>query len=190
MFIQTENTPNPNAVKFYPSRKVSKSLIFYSKTDNFVSNRLAVSLFNVDGVKALFFGSDFITVTKENEIDWLVMKPDVLTRIMDFCIQIPDDVEFVLHNSNVENINNTWDATDLSPVEREIIEIIETKVRPSVAMDGGDVVYHSFTDGIVYLELKGACAGCPSSAITLKHGIESMLQYYVPEVIAVEEVVI
>ena len=128
------------------------------------------------------FGADFITVTKIDESDWKLLKPEILMVIMDHLVS---GLPVLDENKNIlTQVNNEL----FSEIEKQIIEIIETRVRPSVAMDGGDIIYKGFKDGIVYLQLQGACSGCPSSSITLKNGIESMLQHYVPEVISVESI--
>lgn len=183
MFIQMEDTPNPEALKFLPSREVSPNqpLYFNSKDEAHGKSLLAVKLFDIANVKSVFLGKDFITITKIQS-DWSILKPEILMTIMDHFTQQLPAVEVDLFKPDVLN------HMDYSDIERQIIQIIETRVRPSVAMDGGDIIYRGFEDGIVKLELKGACRGCPSSSITLKNGIESMLQHFIPEVIAVEEV--
>ncbi len=181
MFIQTEDTPNPNALKFFPGSDISPSgPVFFNNPDEaLLKSHLATKVFNIQGVVAIFYGTDFITITKQADIDWKVIKPEILMTMMDHLVSglpVFDEVQ------EVEEIDNST----LSEIEKQIIEIIETRVRPSVAMDGGDIVYKGFQDGVVYLELRGACSGCPSSSITLKNGIESMLQHFVPEVKTVE----
>ncbi|MGX6960499.1 MAG: NifU family protein [Rickettsia endosymbiont of Pentastiridius leporinus] len=182
MFIQTEDTPNPDAIKFFPGQEISTQPIFFSEqTEVKGKSKLAESLFNINNVKSIFFGSDFITVTKEAGSDWQVIKPEVLMVIMDHFVSGMPVFE---ENTQSDNIN----LEGVSDIEKQIIEIIETRVRPSVAQDGGDIIYKGFENGIVKLELRGACRGCPSSTITLKNGIESMLKHFVPEVIEVEAV--
>jgi len=134
----------------------------------------------VDNVEAVFLGADFITVTKNPQSEWKLLKPEILMVIMDHLVSgLP------IFNDN-ENTCTQINTEGLSEIEKQIIEIIETRVRPSVAMDGGDIIYKGFKEGVVYLQLQGACSGCPSSTATLKNGIESMLQHYIPEVQAVE----
>lgn len=184
MYIQTENTPNPNAIKFLPGVNVSpEKQIHFSNNDEAIgSSYLATKLFTIDGVKAVFFGSDFITITKFEDRDWSILKPEILMTIMDhFVSNLP------VFDNQTKNLLPE-DFTELSNIEKQIIEIIETRVRPSVAMDGGDIIYRGFEDGVVKLELRGACSGCPSSTITLKNGIEGMLKHFVPEVKSVEAV--
>ncbi|MDG1436895.1 MAG: NifU family protein [Rickettsiaceae bacterium] len=182
MFIQTEETPNPSALKFFPGSDVSPSgPVFFNRPEEATSkSQLAVKLFNVKGVVAIFYGTDFITITKAEDLDWNLIKPEILMVMMDHLVAgftIFDEVQEAAQAINTEG---------MSDIEKQIVEIIETRVRPSVAMDGGDITYQSFKDGIVYLQLRGACSGCPSSSITLKNGIESMLQHFVPEVKGVE----
>mgnify|MGYP003493734908 CR=1 FL=1 len=179
MFIQTEDTPNPNALKFLPGSLVSQRPVFITIRED-SSSPLAKKLFDLGAIEAVFLGADFITITKTDDADWSVMKPQVIMVIMDhFVAGLP-----VFENSFAAEVIEA--VSDLTEIEKQIIEIIETKVRPSVAMDGGDIVYQGFKDGVVMLELRGACSGCPSSTITLKQGIESMLKYYIPEVLSVE----
>lgn len=182
MFIQTEVTPNPNALKFFPGIDISAKPIHYDSVDKASNSKVARKLFEIEGVEAVFLGKDFITITKEENLDWNLVKPEVLMVIMDHF-----SAGFTTFD-NPETTNTEIDTSNLSEIEKQIVEIIETRVRPSVAMDGGDIIYRSFEDGIVKLELRGSCSGCPSSTITLKEGIESMLQYYVPEVKSVEAV--
>lgn len=184
MFIQTEDTPNPNALKFFPGSEVSPSgpVFFNSPEEAASSSQLATKIFRIGSVTAVFYGSDFITVTKADDADWKLIKPEILMVIMDHLVAgmpIFDEPQSTLQEIDTEG---------MSEIEKQIVEIIETRVRPSVAMDGGDIVYQGFEDGIVYLQLRGSCAGCPSSTITLKNGIESMLQHFVPEVQGVEAV--
>lgn len=184
MFIQTENTPNHNALKFLPGSEVSGSgPVFYNNSAEVKGeSQLALKLFYIEGVEAVFYGYDFITITKNESSSWDILKPEILMVIMDHFVSGMPVFEEVNSQSAAINTDN------MSDIEKQIVEIIETRVRPSVAMDGGDIIYQGFTDGIVYLELRGACSGCPSSTITLKNGIESMLQHFVPEVKAVEAV--
>ena len=180
MFIQTEQTPNPQTLKFLPGKVIMKEgTAFYQNAEEALDSPLAKRCFTLDGVKGVFFGSDFITITKSEELDWQVMKPIILSAIIDH------------FNSNEETItkpqiskeeDSSLDDENDPEVVKQIKELLDTKVRPAVAMDGGDIVYQSFKEGIVYLHMQGACAGCPSSTATLKMGIENMLKHYVPEV--------
>jgi Fe-S cluster biogenesis protein NfuA len=182
MFIQTESTPNPNALKFLPGIEVSPEQPVYMTSSEGCNSLLARKLFAIKNVEGVFFGSDFITITSCAESNWDVMKPEIIMTIMDhFVAGMPVFDDIALNKTQISQ-------SDLTEIEKQIIEIIETRVRPSVAMDGGDIVYQGFENGIVLLELRGACSGCPSSSVTLKDGIESMLKHYVPEVIGVEAV--
>ncbi|HJK87131.1 MAG TPA: NifU family protein [Candidatus Megaira endosymbiont of Nemacystus decipiens] len=181
MFIQTEETPNPNALKFLPEAEINlkEPIFFHTKEDAIGKSPMALKLFDVHGVKSVFFGNNFITITKNEEENWELIKPDILMSIMDHLVS-----GMPIFEENSQSIDDN--SSDISEIEKQIIEIIDTRVRPSVAMDGGDITYKGFKNGIVYLQLRGACSGCPSSSITLKNGIESMLQHFIPEVKAVE----
>ena len=179
MFIQTEQTPNPQTLKFLPGKVVmDDGTAFFQNIEESSNSPFAKRLFDVDGVEGVFFGSDFITITKSQSIDWQVMKPLILGSIMDH------------YNSGDKTINNSKKGEDKSleidendtDIVKQIKELLDTRVRPAVAMDGGDIIYDSFKDGVVYLHMQGACSGCPSSTATLKMGIENMLKHYVPEV--------
>jgi Fe-S cluster biogenesis protein NfuA len=181
MFIQTQDTPNPQTLKFSPGIPVldsgTKSFI---EGDSLAPSPLAQIIFKVKGVKGVFLGSDFITVTKAENDDWEYLKPQVLAAIMDhFLSGMP-----VLHDMPAE----TTAPKGGDDITNQIIDLIETRVRPAVAQDGGDIIFKDFRDGIVYLEMHGACSGCPSSTITLKSGIENMLKHYIPEILSVEAV--
>ena len=140
---------------------------------------MAKKLFAVDGVNGVFFGTDFITVTKIEDLDWQMLKPVILGAIMDYYSSVEDTI---LENSKTKQSESQNENLNDSDIVKQIKELIETKVRPAVAMDGGDILYGGFEDGIVYLHMQGACSGCPSSTATLKAGIENMLKHYVPEV--------
>lgn len=181
MFIQTEETPNPATLKFLPGQTVldSGTADFTDQADVGARSPLAESLFAVEGVVAVFFGKDFITITKSHDQDWFVMKPALLGTIMEhFTAGKPVMMEEVLS----ETLSNNEDDDE---VVLQIKELLETRVRPAVAQDGGDITFHGFDGGVVYLEMRGACAGCPSSTATLKMGIENMLRHYIPEVVEV-----
>ena len=181
MFIQTESTPNPNALKFFPGCEVSSKPIHFSDIDESNGVKLVQNLFSLEGVEAVFYGADFITITKAENENWESLKTLVIAKMIDHLGSGLTPLEGFMANANSE-----IDTSMYSDLEKEIVEIIETRVRPAVAMDGGDITYKGFEQGIVLLELKGSCSGCPSSMITLKNGIESMLQHYVPEVQGVE----
>jgi len=184
MFIQTEETPNPRTLKFLPGKTVLKN-----GTATFVDEEMAKEsplaevLFKIEHVENVFFGSDFITVTKHETADWALLKPAILTTIMDHFVTGKP----ILKGQERVTKTDTANADD-TPIVKEIKELIDTRVRPAVAEDGGDIVFDSFEDGIVKLELYGACSGCPSSTVTLKDGIENMLKHYIPEVERVEAV--
>lgn len=181
MFIQTEQTPNPATLKFLPGQPVMTSGVaeFISVAEA-VSSPLAKALFAVDGVERVFLGSDFITITKTNAKEWATLKPHVLAAIMDHLLS---GLPAVSEESAASPTNENQ-----SEVVKQICELIEERVRPAVAQDGGDITFNRFEEGIVYLNLKGSCAGCPSSTATLKSGIENMLKHYIPEVIEVRQV--
>lgn len=188
MFIQTESTPNPNTMKFLPGQDVlGTGTAFFTDKENAAKSPLAAALFEINEVRAVFYGGDFITVTKGESASWEVLKPLILTTITEHYISGNP-----LIVTDTATVTKTAAASEYSDDEKEIVEqikeLIETRVRPAVAADGGDIVFHAFKDGIVQLELHGACSGCPSSSATLKQGIENMLKHYVPEVIAVEPV--
>jgi len=180
MFIQTEATPNPATLKFIPGRDVMPAGTADFRDASAATNSpLATRIFSLDDVKAVFLGSDFITVTKHDAADWQVLKPAVLGAVMEhFTAGLP-----VIETSAVST-----DAESNDPIVVQIKELIETRVRPAVAADGGDIVYRGFEDGVVLLEMQGSCSGCPSSTATLKHGIENMLKHFVPEVQSVRAV--
>ena len=179
MFIQTEQTPNPQTLKFLPGKVVMEDgTAFFQNVDEASNSPFAKRLFGVEGVDGVFFGSDFITITKNQSLDWQVMKPLILGSIMDHYNS--GDVT-VFSEDSEKNTSLDKNEND-SDIVKQIKELLDTRVRPAVAMDGGDIIYDSFKDGIVYLHMQGACSGCPSSTATLKMGIENMLKHYVPEV--------
>jgi Fe-S cluster biogenesis protein NfuA len=183
MFIQTEQTPNPASLKFLPGREVmAKGVADFTDAERTEASPLARRLFEVDGVTGVFLGSDFITVSKAEDQDWYVLKPAVLGAIMEHYLSgDPAALE------GARLMGGGKSAED-DPTVRQIKELIEARVRPAVAQDGGDIVFHGFERGVVYLHLRGACSGCPSSIVTLKNGIENLLKYYVPEVVEVRAI--
>lgn len=185
MFIQTEETPNPNTMKFLPGETVMGSdTAFFINADEAQASPLASALFEITNIRAVFFGGDFITVTKSEDADWSTMKPGILTTIVEHYVSGTP-----MMNSDARKKEETIEySEDEQKIVDEITELLETRVRPAVAQDGGDIIFHSFKKGIVHLELHGACSGCPSATITLKQGIENMLKHYIPEVVAVEAV--
>jgi Fe-S cluster biogenesis protein NfuA len=184
MFIETEGTPNPATLKFLPGTPVMGSgSADFATAEAAGRSPLAQSLFSLPGVARVFLGGDFITVTKTEAVDWPALKPQILGAIME---------HFVAGRPVMEGAAQAAEEEDIAPEDREIVdqikELLDTRVRPAVASDGGDIVFRGYRDGIVRLHMQGACSGCPSSSATLKHGIENMLRHYVPEVIAVEQV--
>jgi Fe-S cluster biogenesis protein NfuA len=185
MFIQTEPTPNPAALKFLPGRAVlPHATLDIRDKEGATQSPLAERLFAVPGVSGVFFGSDFISVTKASG-EWQQLKPAILGAIMEHFMEggplLRDDVEAR------DDAQESFDAADAETVAT-IKELIETRVRPAVANDGGDITFRGFKDGVVFLNMKGACAGCPSSTATLRHGIENLLRHFVPDVTEVRAV--
>ena len=183
MFIETEGTPNPATLKFLPGRDVlGASTADFSTPDSATTSPLAAALFALPGVARVFLGGDFVTVTKADDTVWQELKPLVLGAIME---------HFISGRPTMQGVNTAADE-DVLPEDHEIVaqikELLDTRVRPAVASDGGDIVFRGYRDGIVKLHMQGACSGCPSSSATLKHGIENMLRHYVPEVQGVEQV--
>mgnify|MGYP006087393807 CR=1 FL=1 len=186
MFIQTEQTPNPQTLKFLPGRVVMKEgTAFYKNTEEAKDSPFAKRLFLLDGVSGVFFGSDFITITKNKELDWEVIKPNILGAIMDHFNSSDETINITKSNKGSDSLVKKEVDSD---IVKQIKELLDTRVRPAVAMDGGDIIFQSFKEGIVYLHMQGACSGCPSSTATLKMGIENMLKHYVPEVTEVRPV--
>jgi Fe-S cluster biogenesis protein NfuA len=186
MFIRTENTPNPSTLKFIPDGKIiveNGTIGFKNQKQASTKSPLALQLFEIKGIKALLFGYDFITITKTDDIEWQQIKAEIQATIMDFFVVGKP----IFYDQNKKD-SKEQSSEDDNEIVKQIKELIEIKVRPAVAMDGGDIIFHSFEDGIVKLILKGSCSGCPSSTITLKNGIENMLKHYIPEVVAVEQV--
>jgi NFU1 iron-sulfur cluster scaffold homolog, mitochondrial len=184
MFIETEDTPNPATLKFLPGRYVMEaSTADFASPASAERSPLARALFDLPGVARVFLGGDFITVTKAGDIDWQALKPQVLAAIME---------HFVAGRPVIEGAAAAEQDEDVAPEDQEIVEqikeLLDTRVRPAVASDGGDIVFRGYRDGIVKLHMQGSCSGCPSSRATLKHGIENMLRHYVPEVVGVEQV--
>ena len=179
MFIQTEQTPNPQTLKFLPGKVVMEDgTAFFQNVEEASMSPFAKRLFEIEGVEGVFFGSDFITITKSQSIDWQIMKPLILSSIMN---HYNSNEETIIKETKKQN-NSLQNDEDDNDIVKQIKELLDTRVRPAVAMDGGDIIYDSFKDGVVYLHMQGACSGCPSSTATLKMGIENMLKHYVPEV--------
>jgi Fe-S cluster biogenesis protein NfuA len=185
MFIQTETTPNPNSLKFLPGEIVMQSgMAEFRSADDAARSPLAKRLFRLTGIEGVFFGRDFISVTKADAKDWAVLKPLILGLVMDHFSQTDpqlfDDNTSAAVEASVANMSD--------PIVKKIVELLDKRIRPAVAMDGGDIQFAGFEDGVVLVRMRGACAGCPSSTMTLKAGIENMLRHYVPEVTEVRAV--
>ena len=185
MFIQTEQTPNPATLKFLPGRDVvSKGVVDFTDPEQAQGSPLARRVFAVEGVTAVFLGTDFVTVTKAAGEDWYALKPAVLGAIMEHFMSGDPVIE-----ADAGLAEEAAPDGDEDELVKQIRELIDTRVRPAVAQDGGDIIFRGFERGVVYLHMRGACSGCPSSTITLKNGIENLLRYYVPEVVEVRPVV-
>ena len=179
MFVQTEITPNPNSLKFLPGKIVSNNGSFeITKKDN-INNDLVKSLLSVNGVEGIFLGKDFISINKNHDIPWDEVKHIVISLINDF---YSSGKEFVIN----KNLNE--DDKNLQEIEKRIIKLLDQKIRPAVAKDGGDIKFKEFSDGIVKVQLQGSCSGCPSSTMTLKQGVQNLLCHYIPEVKGVEAI--
>jgi len=182
MFIQTEATPNPATLKFLPGRAVlEKGTLDLRRSEEAAQSPLAERLFAIPGVSGVFFGSDFITITK-NTGEWQQLKPMILGTIMEHFMS---GAPLLTHESAEETAADEFFDTADAETVATIKELIETRVRPAVANDGGDITFRGFKDGVVYLNMKGACAGCPSSTATLRHGIQNLLRHFVPDVVEV-----
>ena len=179
MFVQTENTPNPNSLKFLPGKIVSKNGSFeITKNDN-VQNELIKNLLLVKGVEGIFLGEDFISINKHSDFSWDEIKHIVISLINDF---YSDGKSCVIENSQKKDTEN------FEEIEKRIIKILDQKIRPAVAKDGGDIKFREFKNGIVKVQLQGSCSGCPSSTMTLKQGVQNLLCHYIPEVKEVEAI--
>ncbi|MDA9596268.1 NifU family protein [Candidatus Pelagibacter sp.] len=173
MFVQTEVTPNPNSLKFLPGKKVSNSGPYEITKKEEVNNDLVRNILSINGVEGIFLGEDFISVNKKDPIKWEDIKHIVISLINDFYL---DGKEFVIDENIKEEDKN------LDEIERKIVKILDEKIRPAVARDGGDIKFKEFKDGIVKVQLQGSCSGCPSSTMTLKQGVQNLLCHYLPEV--------
>ena len=173
MFVQTETTPNPNSLKFLPGKTVSNGGSFEITKKDDVKNELVRNLMSVNGVEGIFLSKDFISINKYDEISWDEIKHIVISLINDFYSTGRD---FVIDKSPFEIDEN------LGEIEKKIIKILDQKIRPAVAKDGGDIKFKEFKDGVVKVKLQGSCSGCPSSTMTLKQGVQNLLCHYLPEV--------
>ena len=173
MFIQTQITPNPNSLKFLPEKKVSNSGPYEILKKDGIKNDLVRNILSINGVESIFLGEDFISVNKKDTIDWEDIKHIVISLINDF---YSSGKQFVIDESLEEEHSN------LDEIEKKIVKILDQKIRPAVAKDGGDIKFKEFKDGIVKVQLQGSCSGCPSSTMTLKQGVQNLLCHYLPEV--------
>ena len=173
MFVQTEKTPNPNSLKFLPEKKVSNSGPYEILKKDGIKNDLVRNILSINGVESIFLGEDFISVNKNDTIDWEDIKHIVISLINDF---YSSGKQFVIDESLEEEHSN------LDEIEKKIVKILDQKIRPAVAKDGGDIKFKEFKDGIVKVQLQGSCSGCPSSTMTLKQGVQNLLCHYLPEV--------
>ena len=177
MFVQTEITPNPNSLKFLPGKIVSNNGSFEITQNDQTNNELVKNLLSINGVEGIFLGKDFISINKYDDTSWDEIKHIVISLINDF---YSSGKECVVENTLIENNEN------LKDVEKKIVKILDEKIRPAVAKDGGDIKFKEFKDGIVKVQLQGSCSGCPSSTMTLKQGVQNLLCHYIPEVKKVE----
>ena len=173
MFVQTETTPNPNSLKFLPGKTVSNGGSFEINNKDDVKNELIRNLMSINGVEGIFLSKDFISINKYDDISWDEIKHIVISLINDF---YSSGEEFVIDKSPFESDQN------LGEIEKKIVQILDQKIRPAVAKDGGDIKFKEFKDGIVMVQLQGSCSGCPSSTMTLKQGVQNLLCHYLPEV--------
>ena len=173
MFVQTEVTPNPNSLKFLPGKKVSNSGPYEITNENQINNELVKNILSISGVEGVFLGNDFISVNKSDQSKWDEIKHIVISFINDF---YSGGKEFVID----ENIKQ--EEYDLDEIEQKIVKILDQKIRPAVARDGGDIKFKEYKDGVVKVQLQGSCSGCPSSTMTLKRGVQNLLCHYLPEV--------
>ena len=179
MFVQTEITPNPNSLKFLPGKIVSNNGSFEVTKKDSINNELVKNLLSINGVQGIFLGKDFISINKSNETPWEEIKHIVISLINDF---YSSGKEFVIDK------NFKDDDKNLEDIEKRIIQLLDQKIRPAVAKDGGDIKFKEFNDGIVKVQLQGSCSGCPSSTMTLKQGVQNLLCHYIPEVKGVEAI--
>ena len=179
MFVQIETTPNPNSIKFLPGKIVSNNGSFEINDKNESNNELIRNLLSVNGVESIFLGKDFVSVNKYEDIEWEELKHIIISLINDY---YSNGKEFVIDKDLRENLEN------LKDIEKKIVQILNEKIRPAVAKDGGDIKFKEFKNGIVKVQLQGSCSGCPSSTMTLKQGVQNLLCHYIPEVKQVEAI--
>ena len=179
MFVQTEITPNPNSLKFLPGKTVSNNGSFEITKKDETNNELVRNLLSVSGIEGIFLGKDFISINKYDDIPWEEIKHVVISLINDFYLSGKECVVEKNLNESVEN---------LKEIEKKIVKILDEKIRPAVAKDGGDIKFKEFKDGIVKVQLQGSCSGCPSSTMTLKQGVQNLLCHYIPEIKEVQAI--
>lgn len=184
MFIQTQDTPNPDSLKFLPGVSVLEKgqTMDFPTHASALSSPLAKLLFRIEGVRSVFFGADFVTISKQEEAEWRLIKPEVFAVIMDF---FASGLPVV---TDVKPTGDTQVNEDDDEIVQMIKELLDTRIRPTVQEDGGDIIFMGFDEGVVKLKMQGSCSSCPSSIVTLKNGVQNMLQFYIPEVVAVEQV--
>ena len=180
MFIQTEITPNPNSLKFIPGKIVSNSGQLEITKKNQIDNDLVKNLLSINGVTGVFLGKDFLSINKDKNIDWEDIKHIAQSLIGEF---YSEGKEFIYDGKIA-----TEDSEEFQEIEKKIIKILDSKIRPAVARDGGDIQFKEYKDGVVKVQLKGSCSGCPSSTMTLKQGVQNLLKHYIPEVKEVEAI--
>ena len=174
MFVQTQNTPNPNSLKFLPGKKVSNDIPIEITDKNGSNNELIRNILSINGVSGIFLSDDFLSVNKDEKIEWEDLKHIIISFINDY---YSNGNDIVIDSTTINPNDNS-----LLEVEKKIIKILETKVRPAVARDGGDIKFKEYKDGVVTVNLQGSCAGCPSSTMTLKQGVQNLLCHYIPEI--------
>ena len=174
MFVQTEITPNPNSLKFFPGKKVSNDSPIEITDKTLTDNELIKNILSINGVKGVFLTDEFLSVNKDQNTEWNDLKHIIISLINDF---YSNGAELIIDKNNSKKINKSF-----SEIEKKIINILETKVRPAVAKDGGDIKFKEFKNGVVTVNLQGSCSGCPSSTMTLKQGVQNLLCHYIPEI--------
>ena len=174
MFVQTEITPNPNSLKFFPGKKVSNDSPIEITDKTLTDNELIKNILSINGVKGIFLTDEFLSVNKDQNTEWNDLKHIIISLINDF---YSNGAELIIDKNNINKINKSF-----SEIEKKIINILETKVRPAVAKDGGDIKFKEFKNGVVTVNLQGSCSGCPSSTMTLKQGVQNLLCHYIPEI--------
>ena len=189
MFIQIEQTPNPSTLKFVPGRPVMESgTADFPTAESASRSPLARALFDIEGVSRVFFGSDFVSVSKEESREWFLLKPEILGVLMEHFLAGHETIGTPETEASTASAGEMEVSSEDRAVVEKVKELLDTRIRPAVAMDGGDIVFQGYARGVVYLRMQGACSGCPSSTATLKIGIENMLRHYVPEVCEVRPV--